>query len=208
MHENGSWGEGFIATLKGGFHAHMGWMLAPRAQGLRGLGKYTRDLREDPLLVAADRQFAMWVVIGLMIPAALGGLLTMSWMGVLLGFLWGGLVRILLVHHITWSVNSVCHLWGTQPFVSHDESRNNALVGILSLGEGWHNAHHAFPTSARHGLRWWELDLSYWMIRTMGLFGLAREIKVPDRARIEAKKNRRGAASAVVSGSVPGAEVA
>ena len=191
MREDGSWGEGIIATLRGGFHAHIGWMLMPRIESRRGLGKYTRDLREDPVLVAADRQFAMWVMIGLIVPAVLGGLLTMSWMGALLGFLWGGLVRILVVHHITWSVNSVCHLWGSQPFESHDESRNNPIVGILALGEGWHNGHHAFPTSARHGLRWWEIDVSYWFIRTLGLVGLARDIKVPDAARIASKKSKR-----------------
>lgn len=193
MHEDGSWGEGFIATLRGAFHAHMGWMLMPSAASRRGLGKYTRDLRQDPALVAADRQFAMWAVLGLIIPTVLGGLLTLSWYGALLGFLWGGLVRILIVHHITWSVNSVCHLWGAQPFESHDESRNNPIVGILSLGEGWHNAHHAFPTSARHGLRWWELDVSYAFIRVLGLLGLARDIKVPSRDRIEAKRTKRTA---------------
>src|SRR5204863_365099 len=121
---------------------------------------------------------------GLVIPAALGGLLTLSWTGIILGFLWGGLVRVLLVHHITWSVNSVCHLWGSRPFAVGDESRNNAVVAILGLGEGWHNNHHAFPTSAKHGLRWWEIDPSYWFIRTLGLVGLARGIRKPDRERI------------------------
>ena len=101
--------------------------------------------------------------------------------GAMLGFLWGGLVRILLVHHITWSVNSVCHLWGTRPFRSHDESRNNPVVGILAFGEGWHNNHHAFPTSARHGLRWWQIDVSYLFIRLLALLGLAWNVKVPGR---------------------------
>jgi stearoyl-CoA desaturase (delta-9 desaturase) len=202
MNENGSWGEGIKATLRGGFHAHIGWMLNPRAESRRGLGKYTRDLRQDPALVAADKQFGMWVLIGLIVPAVLGGLLTWSWFGVLMGFLWGGLVRILVVHHITWSVNSICHLWGAQPFVSHDESRNNPIVGILALGEGWHNGHHAFPTSARHGLRWWELDLSYWFIRALGVVGLAKEIKVPDAERIASKLTRRDPAGVVAPPAV------
>jgi len=118
----------------------------------------------------------------------MGGLLTLSLTGVFLGFLWGGLVRACFVHHITWSVNSVCHLWGSRPFRTHDQSRNNALVGLLAFGEGWHNNHHAFPTSARHGLRWWELDLSYLFIRTLGLVGLAKEIRTPAQEARAAKR--------------------
>ena len=197
MGENGSWGEGFKATMYGAYHAQFGWLLAARSRAGRGLGKYTKDLRLDPVLVAANRQFLFWVAMGLVIPAILGGVLTMTFMGALMGFLWGGLVRILLVHHVTWSVNSVCHLWGMKPFDSHDESRNNPIVGILAFGEGWHNNHHAFPTSARHGLRWWELDLSYVLIRALALVGLAKDIKVPDKERIERKlsvdRNRRKA---------------
>jgi stearoyl-CoA desaturase (Delta-9 desaturase) len=143
------------------------------------------------VLAAADRQFVLWVLAGLALPALLGGLITSSFSGALLGFLWGGLVRVLVVHHITWSVNSICHLWGSGPFETHDHSRNNAIVGVLAMGEGWHNNHHAFPTSARHGLRWWELDLSYLLIRAMALVGLAREIRLPPRDRIEAKLRRR-----------------
>ncbi len=132
--------------------------------------------------------FPLWVLLGLLIPAVLGGVLTLSWTGVLLGFIWGGLVRVFLVHHVTWSINSVCHIWGTQPFRCHDESRNNAIFGVLALGEGWHNNHHAFPTSARHGLRWWQLDVSYLIIRAMALVGLARDVRLPSRDRIAAKR--------------------
>ncbi|MBX3381056.1 MAG: fatty acid desaturase [Phycisphaeraceae bacterium] len=188
MSAQGSWGEGVFATLRGAFHAHLGWLFGPAS---KGLGKYSRDLRDDPAIALADRQFVFWVLFGLAFPAAVGGLLSMSWGGVLLGFLWGGLVRILLVHHITWSVNSVCHLWGSKPFESRDESRNNAIVGLLALGEGWHNNHHAFPTSARHGLRWWEFDLSYCFIRTLQLFGLASEVRQPDAVRIASKKRNK-----------------
>jgi stearoyl-CoA desaturase (delta-9 desaturase) len=187
MSEDGSWGDGFLATLRGAYHAHFGWMLTREC---RGLEKYTRDLVKDSALVAANRHFLAWTVIGLVIPAILGGLLMSSWHGALLGFLWGGLGRIFLVHHVTWSVNSICHLWGTRPFISHDESRNNLIVGILGLGEGWHNNHHAFPTSARHGLRWWEFDASYLLIRLLGLFGLAWDIRRPDEERIARKRRR------------------
>ncbi len=184
MGVNGSWGDGFLATLRGAYHGHVGWLFAPRT---KGLGKYVRDLRRDPMLVLVDRQFPMWVLVGLAVPAVLGGLLTMSWMGVVLGFLWGGLVRILVVHHVTWSVNSICHLWGTKPFDSHDESRNNALVGVLAMGEGWHNNHHAFPHSARHGLRWWEFDLTYIIIRAMKVVGMATEVRLPTKEKVADK---------------------
>jgi len=194
MHDNGSWGDGLRATIRGAYHAHVGWLLGGRSRGRRGVGRYTRDLREDRAIAAADRHFVWWVLFGLLAPALICGLLTMSWFGALLGFLWGGLVRILFVHHITWSVNSVCHLWGAQPFNTHDESRNNAIVGILALGEGWHNNHHAFPTSARHGLRWWQPDVSYVLIRVLALVGLAKRIRVPSRDRIRSKKPWREAA--------------
>jgi stearoyl-CoA desaturase (delta-9 desaturase) len=191
MGPDGSWGEGFIATLRGAYHAHVGWLFAGHQ---RGLGRYTRDLREDRAIAAANGHFLYWVLAGLVIPAVLGGVLTLSWMGVLLGFLWGGLVRILVIHHITWSVNSVCHLWGSRPFACGDESRNNPIVGILGLGEGWHNNHHAFPNSARHGLSWWQVDLSYMLIRVLALLGLARNIRLPDKDRMAAKRKRRHAA--------------
>ena len=126
--------------------------------------------------------FPVWVLVGLLIPSVLGGVLTLSWTGAWLGLIWGGLVRIFFVHHVTWSVNSICHIWGGQPYNSHDQSRNNFLFGILCVGEGWHNNHHAFPTSARHGLRWWQIDMSYWFIRTLGLLRLAWGIKVPTNA--------------------------
>ena len=178
-------GAGLLNFLRGLFYAHVGWFIRGR---LPELGRYVPDLTRDRMIMAISRTFPLWVLVGLVIPAALGGLLTWSWMGVLLGFIWGGLVRILLVHHVTWSINSVCHIWGRQPFDVRDESRNNAICGILGFGEGWHNNHHAFPTSARHGLRWWELDTSYLVIRALSLAGLARNIRVPSAERIAAKR--------------------
>ena len=102
-----------------------------------------------------------------------------GWPGALTGFLWGGLVRILLGHHATWCVNSVCHLWGKKPYVNGDESRNNLFVGVVALGEGWHNNHHAFPSSARHGLRWWQFDMSYYLIRLLMFCRLAWKVRLP-----------------------------
>lgn len=177
-------GDTLAGTLKGVWHSHMGWLFTERPKGLI---RYVGDLRKDRMVRKVSRHFGLCVLAGLIIPAVLGGLLTMSWMGALLGFIWGGLARVFLVHHVTWSVNSVCHIWGARPFKSHDESRNNAFFGVLALGEGWHNNHHAFPTSARHGLRWWEFDLSYIFIRFLGLVGLARDIRVPTAERMASK---------------------
>ena len=117
------------------------------------------------------------MVLGLVFPAVLGGVITLSWSGFWTGFIWGGLVRIFLVHHVTWSVNSACQLWGLQPFGSDDMSRDNIVFGILAMGEGRHNIHHAFPTSACHGLRWWQIDVSYWCICSLAKCGLAWNVK-------------------------------
>ncbi len=169
-------GAGLWSAFRGFWHAHIGW--AFRADPPE-LNRYVKDLRESTSVRVASAMFPLWILLGLLIPAALGGILSGTWGGVLLGFVWGGLVRVFLVHHVTWSVNSVCHLWGRQPYPEKDHSRNNFVFGVLALGEGWHNNHHAFPTSARHGLRWWQIDISYYVIRLMALFGLAWKIRVP-----------------------------
>jgi len=178
-------GATWWGMLRGMWHAHMGWMLSGTR---RGLDRYVVDLQADPLVRWMSRRWWLWVFVGLALPAALGGLLTQSWLGVLLGFIWGGPVRVFLVHHVTWSINSVCHIWGTRPFRSRDESRNNVVFGVLALGEGWHNNHHAFPTSARHGLRWWQLDVSYLVIRGLALVGLAHDIRTPSPERMAARR--------------------
>jgi stearoyl-CoA desaturase (delta-9 desaturase) len=181
-------GRTLWSRIRGFGHAHIGWFFTPDSADLQ---KYVPDLKADKVTRRVSDLFSLWVAIGLLAPAAIAFAVTGTWMGALLGFLWGGLVRVFLVHHITWSINSVCHLWGSRPFDSHDHSRNNVLFGILAFGEGWHNNHHAFPTSARHGLRWWEFDLSYWIIRGLEAFGLARAVRVPSPERIEAKRRRR-----------------
>lgn len=180
-------GDTVMGMIRGAFHAHMGWMLRTPVEIDP---KYVKDLLADPICVAVNKQFLMWVTLGMLIPAAIGGLVTMSWMGALLGLIWGGLVRTFVVHHITWSVNSICHIWGARPFNSHDYSRNNPIFGVLAFGEGWHNNHHAFPTSARHGLAWWQFDISYILIRGMEALGLAKRVRVPDAARIESKRRK------------------
>ncbi|WP_406695596.1 acyl-CoA desaturase [Singulisphaera sp. Ch08] len=171
-------GQGLLGWIRGYWRAHIGWFFEPESAEL---SRYVPDLEKSRVLRVTSALFPLWIVLGLVIPAALGGLLTGTWVGVWTGFIWGGLVRIFLVHHVTWSVNSACHLWGRRPYRSGDESRNNAVFGILALGEGWHNTHHAFPTSARHGLRWWQIDFSYWVIRTLEAVGLAWNVKLPSK---------------------------
>ncbi len=180
-------GHGFVGMLQGLYHSHIGWLFAPQPADLR---RYVGDLRRDKVVRTVSALFPFCVLLGLLLPTIAGGLLTMSWTGAALGFLWGGLVRIFFVHHVTWSINSVCHFWGAQPFKGDDESRNNVVFGVLAMGEGWHNNHHAFPTSARHGLWWWQIDMTYVFIRCLEFVGLAWKVKTPDAQAIAARQAR------------------
>ena len=175
-HSPANHGSGIWGVLRGVWHAHIGWMFSAEPVDLPS---YVKDLERSRALRIASSLFPVWVALGLLIPAVLGGMLTRSWAGATTGFVWGGLVRVFLVHHVTWSINSACHLWGSRPFESGDSSRNNVVFGYLALGEGWHNTHHAFPTSARHGLRWWQVDVSYWVIKALALLGLAWDVRLP-----------------------------
>lgn len=184
-HSPAQHGNGLLGVLRGIWHAHIGWMFQPDADNL---AEYVCDLRKSRAMRVASALFPIWATLGLLVPAILGGLLTQNWTGALTGMIWGGLVRIFLVHHVTWSINSACHLWGRRPFQSDDSSRNNLIFGYLALGEGWHNTHHAFPTSARHGLQWWQLDLSYLVIRVLALLRLAWDVRVPTQAMLRKKR--------------------
>jgi stearoyl-CoA desaturase (delta-9 desaturase) len=166
---------GVLGWLRGFWHSHIGWAFSPMQAGLE---RYAGDLRKSRMLRVVSAMFPVWALLGLLLPTAIG-LLAGGWVGALTGFLWGGLVRVLLVHHVTWCINSVCHLWGTRPYPEKDQSRNNPVMGLLALGEGWHNNHHAFPTSARHGLKWWQVDLSWYAIRALAMVGLAWKVRVP-----------------------------
>jgi stearoyl-CoA desaturase (delta-9 desaturase) len=171
-------GRGVLGLMRGFWHSHIGWLFAADP---KDLDRYVKDLSASRALRVASALFPLWITLGLVFPAIVCGVVMLSWAGVWTGLIWGGLVRVFLVHHVTWSVNSACHLWGWRPYRSDDQSRNNFVFGILALGEGWHNTHHAFPTSARHGLRWWEIDVSYWVIRTLALVGLAWNLKLPTK---------------------------
>jgi stearoyl-CoA desaturase (delta-9 desaturase) len=179
-------GGGVGGWLRGFWHSHTGWLFHHE---ITDWGRYIIDLLRDPVLFRINRLYFVWVVLGLAIPAAIGGAVAGTWTGAFLGFLWGGLVRVCLGHHTTWSVNSLCHLFGTTPYRSNDESRNNFLIALPAFGEGWHNNHHAFPYAAYHGLEWYQIDLNGLCIQLLKLMGLAWNIKVPSaRALREARK--------------------
>jgi stearoyl-CoA desaturase (delta-9 desaturase) len=152
------------SPLEGLFHAHLGWLFKDRFADPQ---VYCRHLLKDAIVVFVNRSFLLWVALSLGLPFAIGG-----WTGLL----WGGLVRIFLVHHFSFSVNSICHTFGRREFETNDRSRNQWLVAVLAFGEGWHNNHHAFPRSAFHGLHWWQLDLSGYVIWTLERLGLAHEV--------------------------------
>lgn len=179
-------GQHWWGIIKGFVHAHVGWLFH-RYWLTVDLKRYVPDLLKDRLLVWVDRCYVVWMLLSISLPAGLGYLWSESWKGALLGGLWGGLVRVFLVHHITWSINSICHLFGTRDFRSADHSRNNLICGILGLGEGWHNNHHAFPSSARHGLKWWQLDISWLVILAMQRLGLAWDVRLPGERELMAK---------------------
>jgi stearoyl-CoA desaturase (delta-9 desaturase) len=160
------------SPVDGFFHAHMGWMFGNDEVNPN---VYCRNLVNDRMVVFVSRTFVLWALLSLAIPFAIGG-----WSGLL----WGGLVRIFLTHHVTWSVNSVCHTFGRREFETNDQSHNEWIVGLLGFGEGWHNNHHAFPRSAFHGLHWWQFDLSGYLIWTLERFGLARDVyRIPAALR-------------------------
>jgi stearoyl-CoA desaturase (delta-9 desaturase) len=157
---------------RGLWHAHTGWLF--ETQGQADWKRYAGELYEDPRMRRIGRLFPMFVLISFLLPTIAGFVLhgfTVG--GALRGYIWGGLVRIFLVHHVTWSVNSICHYFGRRRFATDDRSTNVAWLSLLSLGESWHHNHHAFPRSAYHGLRWWELDVSGLLISALERVGLA-----------------------------------
>jgi len=180
-------GEGLWNAIKGFWYGHCGWLLT-HAWSSPDLKRYVPDLMQEKLLVAVDRMYYLWVITSLAIPTGIGYLITGTWQGAVMGLLWGGLVRIFLGHHITWSINSVCHIFGGRPYRTTDRSTNNLICALLGFGEGWHNNHHAFPTSARHGLAWWQLDTSWLVILTMKKLGLAWNVKVPSQRALDQRR--------------------
>ncbi|GAA2349314.1 acyl-CoA desaturase [Saccharopolyspora halophila] len=175
------YGTGPIAVAKGFWHAHMGWLFN-RAQ--TNQDKFAPDLLKDRGLTWVNRLFPVWTLGTLLLPALLGGLLTWSWWGALTGFFWAGLVRVGVLHHVTWAVNSICHMIGERPYASRDKAANFWPLAIVSFGESWHNSHHADPTCARHGVDRGQLDTSARVIWAFEKLGWVNQVRWPTPERL------------------------
>jgi stearoyl-CoA desaturase (Delta-9 desaturase) len=184
-HSPWRFGTDLRSLLKGMFHAHLGWLFDRRKTNQE---RYAPDLLKDRGLVLISKTFVVWAFLSLAMPAVLGGLITGSWAGAWSAFFWAGLVRAALLHHVTWSINSVCHVVGNRPFMSRDRATNFWPLAILSGGESWHNLHHADPTCARHGVLRGQIDISARVIWVFEKLGLASNVKWPDPVRLAAKR--------------------
>jgi len=165
-------------------HAHMGWLFSSEHSDQ---SVWAPDLLEDGAIRKVDSHFGTLTLATFLLPAVLGLAITGSWVGMLTAFLWGSLVRVFLLHHVTWSINSICHFYGREAYEARDESKNVWPLSIPSFGESWHNNHHAFPWSARLGLRSWQVDPGWYVLRALRFVHAARNLKVPTRAQMRAK---------------------
>ncbi|MEX0993186.1 MAG: acyl-CoA desaturase [Solirubrobacterales bacterium] len=183
-------GVGFRGALKGLAHAHLGWLFIHTQRAAKD--RYAPDLQQDPVIRFVDRTFVLWVTIGLVVPFGLGWAIGGTLVAGLTGLLWGGLMRIFVLHHVTYSINSLCHFFGRQRFETHDHSKNLLWLALPSFGEAWHNNHHAFPTSSAHGLKRWErmLDPGAHVIRALEMAGLAWDVVRVSPERAAAKTIR------------------
>lgn len=179
--------EGVKGVLTGLWHAHTGWFFDTEKTNIR---RFAPDLVADRALRKVDKLFPVLTLTSFLLPGVLGLVITRTWMGGVTAFVWGGLARIFFLHHVTWSINSICHFYGNRPFKSKDLSTNNWAMALLSFGEGWHNSHHAFPTSYKHGLGRGQFDPSAGLITGLKNLGLARNIKVPTPEQMAAKRVR------------------
>jgi stearoyl-CoA desaturase (Delta-9 desaturase) len=180
-------GTGWLGALKGLFHAHVGWLFIHTQRGSKE--RFAPDLLRDPVVRTVDRTFIIWAALGLAASFGLGVAIGGDLGAGLTGLLWGGAVRIFVLHHVTYSINSLCHMFGRQPFGTNDESRNLAWLALPTFGEAWHNNHHAFPTSARHGLGRWQADPSaavIWALEKVGLVWDVVKVK-PEKMAAKAK---------------------
>ncbi|MDQ4036959.1 MAG: acyl-CoA desaturase [Actinomycetota bacterium] len=184
-HSPWRYGDTVGALTKGMFHAHIGWLFD---RNQTNPARYAPDLLKDSVVRLTGAWFILWAFLGLALPAVLGGLITMSWIGALTGFFWGGLVRVAVLHHVTWSINSICHMVGARPFAARDKSANVWPLAILSMGESWHNLHHADPTCARHGVLPGQIDSSARLIWLFEKFGWVRDVRWPDPMRLAARR--------------------
>jgi stearoyl-CoA desaturase (Delta-9 desaturase) len=199
LHSPNLHGSGLVGRLRGFLHAHLTWMVE---HDYPNVAHYVPDLMAARTLVKVNSLYYVWVLLGLLIPTAIGGLVSGGLWGAVTGFLWGGLVRMFVVEQTMSALNSVLHTFGQRPFVTRDDhSGNLALMAWFGWGEGWHNNHHAFPYSAAFGLHWFEFDPGFLFIRLLAALGLAWDVKVPSPEKIARRKLQPAAASAAGSGS-------
>lgn len=177
-------GEGVAGVVRGLWHAHVGWLVSPERTDI---DRWAPDMVKDPDLVKIHKNFPLITLATFLLPGLLGLAITRSIWGGITAFLWGSLARIFFLHHVTWSINSVCHFYGKRPFKSRDFSTNNWMLSILSFGESWHNNHHAFPSSAIHGIGRGQIDLSASMIKLFQSLRWARSVKVVSPKQLAAK---------------------
>jgi stearoyl-CoA desaturase (Delta-9 desaturase) len=179
-------GPGLRGLVKGLWHAHMGWLFSDEQSSH---SRWAPDLVKDPMIVRIHRLFPLWVVLTFALSPLVGLAVTGTWSGALAAGLWGSLVRVFFLHHVTWSINSVCHFYGKRPFKGDDHSTNNWLLALVSFGESWHNNHHAFPTAAVHGIDRGQVDISGGLISTMEKLRLVRNVKRVQDKQINAKRS-------------------
>ncbi len=175
-------GTGPAAMIRGFWHSHMGWILGRDRTNAR---RFAPDLLADRDIVAVDRLFLPLTIASLLVPALIGGLVSGTWWGALTALFWAGLVRVAVLHHVTWSINSICHMVGDRPFAARDRSANVWWLAVLSFGESWHNLHHADPTCARHGVRRGQVDISARVIWLFERFGWVHSVRWPTTRRLE-----------------------
>jgi stearoyl-CoA desaturase (delta-9 desaturase) len=174
------YGSTGTALIRGFWHSHIGWLFEAQSSQQQ----FASDLCNDRVIRAISRLFPLWVALSLLIPPTVGALWGWSWHAAFWAFFWGSLVRVALLHHVTFSINSICHIVGPQPFNTSDKSRNVWWLAIPSFGEAWHNFHHAAPTSARHGVNRFELDTSALIIRAMERVHWVKSVRWPDAGLI------------------------
>jgi stearoyl-CoA desaturase (Delta-9 desaturase) len=184
-HSPWRFGDDWKALTKGLLYAHMGWMFETNQTSK---GKYCPDWLADRDIPRISRQFGPLVAVSLLLPAAIGGLWAWSWQGAVLAFFWAGLVRVSFLHHVTWSINSICHTFGAENFEVRDKSRNVAWLAILSFGESWHNLHHSDPTCARHGVLKGQIDIAARLIWFAEKLGWAYDVRWPDETRLASRQ--------------------
>lgn len=183
-------GQSRWERAKGLWYAHMPWMLAP---DLSSWSFFAKDVLRDRALFFYNQTYLLWVVLGVALPGLIGGLVTQSWAGAWSGFICGGLARIFVANQFAWAVGSICHRYGGRPFDTQDKSTNNWLVAALTFGEGLQNNHHAFPSWYRHGVHWYEPDLSGWVLTLLGKLGVVWDLRSPTPAMIEKVRTRSSA---------------